>query len=91
LTATVDGVLYHQNTSTFTNIVPILGFTFSANASKNVGAGGVGAVTTPYTPVTLYKEMDVSSPLLLKILITNEIFQATISAVETASSRIPHP
>jgi hypothetical protein len=89
LTATADGVLYHQNISTFTNVAPILGFTFSANASRNVGTGA-GAVTIPYTPVTLYKEMDGSSPLLLKIVTTNEVFQATIFVVESASSKIPN-
>lgn len=84
LTAGVDGSLYHANVSTFTNVVPILGFSFSANASRDI-ATGMSTGKNVYTPVTLYKKMDISSPLLMRILTTNEVFQATISAVEPAS------
>ncbi|PMD15603.1 hypothetical protein NA56DRAFT_663778 [Hyaloscypha hepaticicola] len=84
LTAAVDGSLYHQNVSTFTNVVPILGFSFSANASRDI-ATGASTGKNIYTPVTLYKEMDISSPLLMRILTTNEVFQATVFAMESAS------
>jgi type VI protein secretion system component Hcp len=79
ITATVDGSLYHQNISTFTNVVPILGFTFSANASRNSATGESSSSNSLYTPVTFYKEMNISSPLLMKILTTNEVLQATIA------------
>jgi type VI protein secretion system component Hcp len=87
LTAAVDGSLYHQNVSTFTNVVPILGFSFSANASRDI-ATGASTGKNIYTPVTLYKEMDISSPLLMRILTTNEVFQATVFAVESASGML---
>jgi type VI protein secretion system component Hcp len=84
MTGTVAGVLYHQNTSTFTNVAQILGFNFSVPASHQVGAGA-GGNSNPPTPVTLYKQMDIASPKLVQFAATNEVFQATIFAVESAS------
>lgn len=67
--------------------MPILGFNFSAATPRDIATGiATGRVT--FTPVTLYKEMDISSPLLMQILTTNEIFQATITAVESATGKL---
>jgi type VI secretion system Hcp family effector len=70
--------------------VPILGFNFSATTPRDI-ATGIATGRATFTPVTLYKEMDISSPLLMQILTTNEIFQATITAVEPATGELCPP
>jgi hypothetical protein len=90
LNAVKDGNLYHNNITSFTNVIPILGFNFSATASRDV-ASGLPTGHSTYTPITLYKEMDISSPLLMQILTTNEAFQAQITAVESATGEFCPP
>jgi len=81
-----QGQLYHNNTTSLTNVVQILGFNFSASAPRDI-ASGLPTGKSTFTPVSLYKEMDTSSPLLMQALTTNEIFQATITAVDPATSQ----
>jgi hypothetical protein len=81
-----SGDLYHNNITSLTNVVQILGFNFSALEPRDA-ASGLPTGKPQFSPVTLYKEMDVSSPLLLQVLTNNEIFQATITAVEPATSQ----
>lgn len=81
-----QGQLYHANVTSLTNTVQILGFNFSASEPRDVATGQPTGKSI-FTPVTLYKEMDVASPLLMQVLTTNEIFQATITAVEPATSQ----
>jgi type VI secretion system Hcp family effector len=81
-----QGQLYHQNITSFTNVVQILGFNFSALEPRDI-ATGLPSGKTQFTPLTLYKEMDVSSPLLMQALSNNEMFQATITAIDPATSQ----
>ncbi|KAH8796283.1 hypothetical protein BGZ57DRAFT_998045 [Hyaloscypha finlandica] len=80
-----QGQLYHNNATSLTNVVQILGFNFSASAPRDI-ASGLPTGKSTFTPVSLYKEMDTSSPLLMQALTTNEIFQATITAVDPATN-----
>jgi len=89
LTAIKDGPLYHANVSSLTNVVPILGFNFSATAPRDAATGLPGG-RPQFTPVTIFKQMDASSPLLMQVLTTNEIFQATITAIEAATGQFNH-
>src|SRR5450756_1505434 len=84
-----QGQLYHNNVTSLTNVVQILGFNFSASEPRDI-ASGLPTGKSTFTPVTLYKEMDISSPLLMQALTTNEIFQATITAVDQATSQYCH-
>jgi type VI secretion system Hcp family effector len=81
-----QGQLYHNNVTSLTNVVQILGFNFSASEPRDI-ASGLPTGKSTFTPVSLYKEMDISSPLLMQALTTNEIFQATITAVDPATSQ----
>ncbi|KAE9375117.1 hypothetical protein N431DRAFT_333734 [Stipitochalara longipes BDJ] len=85
LSGSKEGPIYHANITSLTNVIPILGFNFSATSPRDV-ATGLPAGRAQFTPVTVFKEMDTSSPLLMQVLTTNEIFQATITAVEEASN-----
>jgi len=81
-----SGDLYHQNITSFINVVPILGFNFSALQPRD-SATGLPTGKSQFSTITLSKEMDVSSPLLLQVMTNNEIFQATIFALEPATSQ----
>ncbi|KAN0113305.1 hypothetical protein V8E51_006256 [Hyaloscypha variabilis] len=88
LSGSKDGPLYHTNVSSLTNVVPILGFNFSATTPRDTATGLPAGKAQP-TSVTLFKEMDTSSPLLMQVLTTNELVQATITVIAPATDGSP--
>jgi len=88
MTGQRSGVIYAQNNTRFSRSAQILGFNFSATASRDSGSGQATGRVQP-APIVITKEMDGSSPLVLNMFTTNEVIQAIVQVVEESSGAPP--